>query len=103
MMAIPASLRTATLFPEAAMRVIRVAEPLMEVVMFEKVSFYQPQSCQYPVPQSSLRLESIDGSGRRIWISRSTYGIVNDILGASIIVDVDCDAAQGGDLGGQLV
>jgi hypothetical protein len=36
----PASLSTATLFPDAAMRVIRVAEPLMEVVMFEKVSFY---------------------------------------------------------------
>lgn len=31
-----------------------------------------------------------------------TYGVVDDILGAGVIVDVDCDAAQGGDFGGEL-
>lgn len=33
----------------------------------------------------------------------TTYGIVNDILGARIVVNVNGDAAQGRDLGRQLV
>lgn len=37
-MTIPASFKTATLFPLAAMRVSRVPEFFMEVVMLEKVS-----------------------------------------------------------------
>lgn len=31
-----------------------------------------------------------------------TYGVVDDVLGAGVIVDVDGDAAQGGDFGGEL-
>lgn len=31
-----------------------------------------------------------------------TYRVVDDILGAGIVVDVDGDPAQGGDLGGEL-
>ena len=34
-----------------------------------------------------------DGSGRR----GEDYAIVNDILTPCIIVDVDCDASEGGD------
>ena len=37
-MIIPASLNTATLFPDAAMRPRRPAEPLRDVLKFEKVS-----------------------------------------------------------------
>jgi hypothetical protein len=33
----------------------------------------------------------------------ATYGIVDDVLGSGIVVDVDGYAAQGGDLGGELV
>lgn len=32
----------------------------------------------------------------------ATYTAVNDILGPRIVVDVDCDAAKSGDLGGEL-
>jgi hypothetical protein len=31
------------------------------------------------------------------------YGVVDDILGASVVVYVNGDAAQGGDLGGKLI
>lgn len=31
------------------------------------------------------------------------YGIIEDILVAGIVIDVDCDAAQSGDFGGEFV
>lgn len=31
------------------------------------------------------------------------YAAVKDILVAGVIVDVDCDAAEGGDLGGEFI
>lgn len=34
---------------------------------------------------------------------RSTYRVVNDILGSRIVVNVDGHAAQGRDFGGELV
>lgn len=43
--------------------------------------------------------------GFECWIQGGllcTYGVVDDILGAGVIVDVDGDAAQGGDFGGEL-
>lgn len=40
-MAMPESFRTATLFPDAAIRVNRPAEPFIWVVMEEKVSDYE--------------------------------------------------------------
>lgn len=31
------------------------------------------------------------------------YAVIDDILVPRIVVDVDCDAAEGGDFGGELV
>lgn len=31
------------------------------------------------------------------------YAVIDDILVSGIVVDVDCDAAEGGDFGGELV
>ena len=31
-----------------------------------------------------------------------TYAVVDDVLVSRIVVDVDCDAAEGGDFGGEL-
>lgn len=30
------------------------------------------------------------------------YAVINDVLVARIVVDVDCDAAEGGDFGGEF-
>ena len=32
-----------------------------------------------------------------------TYGIVDDFVAARVVVDVDCDAAEGGDFGSEFV
>lgn len=33
----------------------------------------------------------------------AAYTAIEDILVAGVIVDVDCDAAEGGDLGGEFI
>lgn len=34
---------------------------------------------------------------------RERYSIIEDILVADVVVDVDCDAAESGDFGGEFV
>lgn len=34
---------------------------------------------------------------------RGTYAVIDDMLVAGVVVDVYCDAAEGGDFGGELV
>lgn len=42
--------------------------------------------------------------GRRKWRRRRrrTYAVVDDVLVSSVVVDVDGDAAKGGDFGGEF-
>jgi hypothetical protein len=84
---IPASLNIATLFPAAAIRPNRPAEPLSDVPIDEKVSDYNPVSSSLPLPNPFYT-----GGG-----SIQTYRIVNNFLRSRIVVDVHCDAAQGSD------
>ncbi len=34
---------------------------------------------------------------------KGSYAVINDMLVAGIIIDVYCDAAEGGDFGGELI
>lgn len=47
-----------------------------------------------------------EGTGGNIYLyvcmEGGWYAVVDDILAAGIVVDVDRDAAQGGDFGGEL-
>jgi hypothetical protein len=70
------------------MRVSRDALPLSDVLNEEKVSLY-------PHYQQVYTSET--------WICVHTYSRVDDVLVAGIVVDVDCDAAEGRDFGGELV
>jgi len=83
---IPANFRMATLFPDEAMRVRRVAEPLSDVPKEEKVSLYRMrcQSC------SCIRVGG-------------TYRAINDMLVARIIVDVYRYAPQRRHFGGEFI
>ena len=91
---IPANLNIATLFPAAAIRPNRPADPFRDVLIEEKVSDYNPVSPN-PTPCPSQTFEPA-GNGVQ------TYRIVNNILRPRIIVDINCDAAQGSDFRGEL-
>ena len=45
----------------------------------------------------------VRNDGRDAPGGEETYSTVNDFLTAGIIVNVDCDASQGGDFGGKLI
>jgi hypothetical protein len=92
---IPDSLNIATLFPAAAMRPSRPAEPLRDVLIDEKVSDYKPVS---PAPYPFALPKPLPQFGARA----QTYRAVNNILRPRIVVDVYCDAAQGGYFGRKL-
>ena len=47
--------------------------------------------------EDGLRNKKEDGRGE------GAYAAIEDILVAGVIVDVDCDAAEGGDLGGEFI
>jgi hypothetical protein len=52
------------------------------------------------------RWESLEGALKERWCRvrvLETYSRINDMLVACVVVDVDCDAAQRRDFGGQLV
>ena len=59
------------------------------------------------------RLRTVGGKGyfsqgvverlRRGGGAKEPYAVVNDMLVTGIIVDVYCDAAEGGDFGGELI
>lgn len=42
------------------------------------------------------------GQGKHGERGRTAYAIINDILRAGIVVDIDGDAAEGGDFGGEV-
>ncbi|CAG8972558.1 hypothetical protein HYALB_00011408 [Hymenoscyphus albidus] len=98
----PDSLNIATLFPLAAIRPSRPAEPFRLVLMEENVSDYQ-STCQYLNPENqiaisvpylhrpALLLQSFTNRGS-FQIQGRTYGIVDKILVAGIVVDVYRDA-----------
>lgn len=43
------------------------------------------------------------GRGIRLWKLGRTYGTIDDVLIARIVVDVYCYATQSGDFGGEFV
>jgi hypothetical protein len=83
---IPASLSIATLFPAAAIRPNRPAEPLRDVLIEEKVSDYELVSPNLTPCPSQTCTPAGD--------SAQTYRIVNNILRPRIVVDINRDAAQ---------
>ncbi len=93
-MMIPDSLNMATLFPAAAIRPNRPAEPLRDVLIEEKVSDYKSVR---PNP-ASPPFRHISPASH----NAQTYRVVNDILRPCIVVDVHCNAAQGSDFGREL-
>lgn len=113
----PASLRMATLLPDWAMRVRRVALPLSEAEKEEKVSFcgvrrVSPQSrfvvyTPLPPPLSAGWRERVRGKwcrgGGGDCGKLQAYRVVQHPLVARVVVNVDRHAAQGRDFGGQLV
>jgi hypothetical protein len=84
----PDNFKMATLFPDDAMRVRRFAEPLSVVEKDENVSVYK--SCQ--------SLWWLSGVGEE-----RTYGAVDNVLVARIVVDVYRYATERRDLRGQLI
>jgi hypothetical protein len=90
----PANLNIATLFPAAAIRPNRPADPLRDVPIEEKVSDYKSIS---PNP-TLLPFQTFTSAGDGV----HTYRIVNNILRPRVVVDVNCDVAQGSDLGREL-
>src|SRR4051812_30527196 len=90
---------TATLLPDAAIRPSRLAEPLSCVPIEEKVSVCLVVKravswlCLFAFTQSA------GGGGKR----RGAYGVVNHFLVSCAVVDIDGYAAEGGDLGGELL
>lgn len=66
----PLSLNIATLFPDAAMRVNRLAEPLRDVAMLEKVSLVLSRTCwsralSYMSTVTPRSAETLDASSSR--------------------------------------
>lgn len=106
-MMMAASLSIATLFPEAAILVRRVAEPLTCEAMDVNVSDYTKA-----FPHVSGRKKRIDvqnvtmvrwkGNGNWKGGEERAYSVVDDVLGAGIVVDVDGDAAEGCYFGREL-
>lgn len=106
----------ATLLPDCAMRVRRVALPLSEAEKEEKVSFCEASFYQSCVAVWYVAAAAAAAAGRGMgkdgaaageivgedW-DRDTYGVVQHPLVARVVVDVDRHAAQGRDFGGQLV
>ena len=41
------------------------------------------------------------GEGKEKWKGEA-YAVVNDILAAGVVVDIDCHATEGRDLGGEF-
>ena len=88
-MIMPASLKMATLFPDAAILPNRPADPFKEVLMEEKVSDCRKRR-QHKTLDTDMRWERQRGE---------TYGIIYDILGSRIVVNIHGDPPQGRDLG----
>lgn len=84
----------ATLFPDAAIRVSRPAEPFICVLMLENVSVYCARVPWLVEPREDER------GFRR---SGATYGVGDEALRAGLVVNVDGHAAEGGDLVGELI
>ena len=82
---IPASLNIATLFPDAAILPNRPADPFKEVLIEEKVSFYE-SVCQ---PHLSFAHFHISKDRN----SKGTYRIINNILRPRIIINVNCNTS----------
>lgn len=98
-MIMPLSFSTATLFPDAAMRVSRVAEPLSDVVKLEKVSLCVWHLLAAVEVSSSVERKSC---GRRAVVEeeeeeegrRQTYSTINNMLIARTIIDIYRYATQ---------
>ncbi|KAH6608583.1 hypothetical protein Trco_001929 [Trichoderma cornu-damae] len=104
-----ASFSIATLFPDAAMRVSLVAEPLIWDAMDVNVSDCKggggkEEKEKRPLVSRPICLRERESrlAFQADGIRFVTYGVVNDVLGASIVIYVDGDAAQGCDFGGEL-
>lgn len=86
-MIIPASFSTCTLLPDDAIRPSRPVVFLRLVPKEVKRSFYR-------IPKSE--------GGRSTVVRKVAYGAVEELLIASILVDVNRDASKRGNLGGEL-
>ena len=92
-MMMPDSLSTATLFPLAAIRVSRPAEPLIWVDMEEKVSVCNTAS----VSTLFCYIATVGSSGS------GTYRRVDHVLGSRIVININRHAAQCRHLGRKLI
>jgi len=88
----PDNFSTATLLPDAAMRPSRLAEPLSCVPMEEKVSDCTQRPCLAYWGVNRLRGGWLMG----------TYGRIDHLVRARIVVDVDGYAAESRNLGREL-
>jgi hypothetical protein len=100
----PASFSTATLFPCCTILASRPALPFIDVDSEENTSdCSSPRQLLASLPQTRRAEESGGGVRAREHTGGArTYGVVDDLLAPGIVVDVDGDAAEGGDLGGEL-
>jgi hypothetical protein len=95
-MIMPASFSTATLFPDAAMRVNLPAEPLSDVDMVENVSVYRKRGRRLAEAHLGITTEQ---APRR----PGPYRIVYHILCSCVVIYINRHPSQRRDFGAQLV